>query len=1652
MHVEVPLTVRSALGRHRSWAFWLMRQTLGRSTEFGSRTLVHAGNAGMETHKRFLRDCEVTQDAPFVRSAEGRALQDRVWKELAHKLELVKPGIASLEYLQVSCHEPRKSRSATTLTGWNGTDFACSILQRLTQASLQPCELSVSNRHAPPKTASALLRQSHHNATERVMRDGTSLDTLPRKADLTHVSAPDVSSTITAKRPPRLRPARTAPTPIMDVTVSQSPSQGGIRTMTRAESLPGYPGGDTQPMDTQVYRDYTRSMINISLDETPIKAGVDHDDKLSVRTGVLERSPHTYTEGDPGFVDLGLEWQPASPTTRSQGSVDMDELLEHSPQSQSQLPDWLPKSAMPETPSIAGNKHDRDGNVLTSEPTTSKKMLAFSQLFGGGASKGPMLSATQLFNQTQAPSSPVTGAPRSDPVVSRPSPNMGHNLSLSSPPAPTTSPFTTVPRRLSISEKRPRDTYASVRKSQRRELNQLRQKSSIPECEDEWEGEIEEVDEKNGSDDDDDDDDEDQDRVVRGYGRQRARELLSKQAQSDWARIRAPSRDGLKPTSNRKAVARTTIDLVTPARHAQIGFEMPSSDGTFGPDMAVAEYTDLGHEQHVASGREISSAGSSHGNDVYDELGQTVLRHQASDEHEELRSSHDQADVDMGGPGCEEDEIIPRNSNTSEEVVSKFVPERPAKASFNRMNTQGLAVADSQTDRQILQRSSLTRHLSVPSPRSSYLVPGSQYTGKTNEEQTHFSSQKKKAGEDHSAPNGILTVPSSPPVPVAESSLPEGSPFPHREPSLNGSRHVQKMTTQQEIPESDLPDSAEANPELDPVGFPTNVGLQAESHSIAPFSTARTHVSSIALSQTNDASLKSPAKVLASQPDEAYSPSPRRAAGVRHFADIRDAKASQPHGSVEAEIDLDGLLGDVITTEDVQVMKALSGPRCEHMQKRRKLTPEALFEQTLADNAHRAILAQPLSSSNDAGETAEVADKREARERNVSEPEASRSTIIQAPSADIQSSPSKVDEAPLSTPAAAKTLPGTQDSVKKREAAGANAVSQLLSSSRAKTLRDSASATQSGRVRKSRSVNVKSSLKERRSKKGTSTSKSTARSRMTIDPPMQSKQSERVPHARQDVSVTDVSIREAAGAQQSGAPAPCLEMIAPNRIFAFFRGRDVKYNNYYPATWLGVAADGKTFKVRFDDGTVTNVQPDQVCSLALHVGDSVRELHFDGHVQACVVQGFGPIAQTDEDRALGTDQYGRTMVHVRAKPAGGRISTPASSIASVEQNGKQDVMLTNIYLTRNMWPHFRDRAFMPPQSNKADEDRAGTPVTAIRSSEAATPTSRVRRSGAGAGNVVGISRLREGSATSMSSRSTGALFASMAFALSFSTNDDEKKSITHQIQRNGGIILEDEFDALFDIHDCEGPINTTPKKVARAERDQSPPAATVLRLKPHFQTLGFVALITDSHSRRAKYIQALSLGLPTISGRWIHDSVSPAKNPSLHSGEATTLDWAKYLLPAGESSYLGNVVRSRTIPIYPAATAKLADTIANRDVLLGGSGVLLVVPKKGAGNKALWQRHKPFAFLTLALGAGAVQRIDDLAEAEALLREDPDLWKWVYVDGDVATANWQLSGKKGGKPKTRSKADPVSCARSNGVTVVGDEFVIQSLILGALVD
>lgn len=67
-----------------------------RTSEQGSRTLVHGVTAAPETNGEYLSECKIKQMSSFVMSARGQELQKIVSKDLKARIEAIRPGVTKL--------------------------------------------------------------------------------------------------------------------------------------------------------------------------------------------------------------------------------------------------------------------------------------------------------------------------------------------------------------------------------------------------------------------------------------------------------------------------------------------------------------------------------------------------------------------------------------------------------------------------------------------------------------------------------------------------------------------------------------------------------------------------------------------------------------------------------------------------------------------------------------------------------------------------------------------------------------------------------------------------------------------------------------------------------------------------------------------------------------------------------------------------------------------------------------------------------------------------------------------------------------------------------------------------------------------------------------------------------------------------------------------------------------------------------------------------------------------------------------------------------------------------------------------------------------------------------------------------------------------
>ncbi|OQE19391.1 hypothetical protein PENSTE_c015G02078 [Penicillium steckii] len=477
--------------------------------------------------------------------------------------------------------------------------------------------------------------------------------------------------------------------------------------------------------------------------------------------------------------------------------------------------------------------------------------------------------------------------------------------------------------------------------------------------------------------------------------------------------------------------------------------------------------------------------------------------------------------------------------------------------------------------------------------------------------------------------------------------------------------------------------------------------------------------------------------------------------------------------------------------------------------------------------------------------------------------------------------------------------------------------------------------------------------------------------------------------------------------------------IAPNQIISLWPGGK---RAYYPGTCLGIplgSSDTK-YSVKLEDSAPIEVNQIAVKRLELRVGDGVK-VDMPGFPKVThIVRGFEDkltseeLSQpADQDGYPMTDIFGYSTLVLGLKQ---RKSLPTGGLNNNSENIVR-VPINRIYLDTNQWNRLKDRPFTYHPKKVSSQE--APPQTPAKSSIPPSPSSRFSRN----------------------TQSVG-IFSNMAFAVSYREDDSSKKRVIGLIQDNGGTILRTGFSELFDSSSVL-PISS-PAKGSHTEKKIIPG----LQLTQPAQNVGFTCLIADKHSRREKYMQALALNFPCLSGRWVEDCVAQGR----------LLEWDVYLLPAGESMYLNGSTKSRMMVSTPPSKARLAQTISERPKLLAGKSVLIVT-----GRGKIEEKRKAYIFLTYALGASRVERVPDLETAKTTLGSQADAdfpftWDFVYVedsDRDAAKAmlapRLQGLSSMNGRKRKKSTAFNAENDNVNSTTqVIGNEFVCQSLILGRL--
>lgn len=483
-----------------------------------------------------------------------------------------------------------------------------------------------------------------------------------------------------------------------------------------------------------------------------------------------------------------------------------------------------------------------------------------------------------------------------------------------------------------------------------------------------------------------------------------------------------------------------------------------------------------------------------------------------------------------------------------------------------------------------------------------------------------------------------------------------------------------------------------------------------------------------------------------------------------------------------------------------------------------------------------------------------------------------------------------------------------------------------------------------------------------------------------------------------------------------------LPITGPTRVFAHFNGKD---SAYYSATCLGVIpGEEPRYNVRFDDGATDTISASGIKRLELRIGDLIK---YDGaRTKDFVVRGMRDrqefaAPETPSRRGRGQPRNDCAFPELDIHGFATVLISPKqrrSAIGVGSANEQIAVPLGNVFFTQNMWRAFKDRPYTHVQSKA--QITTGLQTPSERPSTPSTPSSRHRR--VKSLNVAQSRSMAIGTITS------GGLFTNMVFALTNILKPAELERAKAQIASNGGRVLENGFGELFHVPELHR--ITSPKK-KDADKSFHPTRAA--------ESLGFTCLIADKHCRRAKYIQALALGIPCLATRWISDCIVKQR----------VLPWAAYLLPSGESAFLGGAVRSRILPPFPTETSLLSDVIENRPRMLEGASILLIMQK---GEEDTMKQHP---LLTFALSPARVSRamtIEAAAKAVADAQAMGEPWDWVFSYDREQETEKALFGTRGKKRKRAKEIEMLDMPNKTRTRVVGNEFVIQSLILGQLVE
>lgn len=233
-----------------------------------------------------------------------------------------------------------------------------------------------------------------------------------------------------------------------------------------------------------------------------------------------------------------------------------------------------------------------------------------------------------------------------------------------------------------------------------------------------------------------------------------------------------------------------------------------------------------------------------------------------------------------------------------------------------------------------------------------------------------------------------------------------------------------------------------------------------------------------------------------------------------------------------------------------------------------------------------------------------------------------------------------------------------------------------------------------------------------------------------------------------------------------------------------------------------------------------------------------------------------------------------------------------------------------------------------------------------------------------------------------------------------------KERLKELISSHGGVVIDEEIK------------NVTMRRESALGKRLFP--------RPHLGSFKFGALLSNGHSRSAKYLQALTLGWPILADCFIEKVIED---------RAFLFNWQVFLLPAGHSIYT-NTITNLDVYDFRAhfdAGKLLSEQLQNNVRLLDGYTIIILDRKQD--NKMIDMCD----FIFHAFGASDIVAYKTPAQATAHLKSASSSSSHKYLVYDNSQQEYVKSQEKRVMRKIRSVAKA-------HVGIVDWEWVVQCVI------